>query len=557
MKQVKHQSSNGSDHNRYAAIYARVSTEDQGKGFSIPTQIESGQKLAAHEGYTVPDTHVLIDEGISGTTIDRPGLRRLRDLVNTKAITAVVVHDPDRLSRNLGHQLVLAEEFERAGVKLLIVSHPMEQGPEGWLFFQMRGALAEYERAKTLERTRRGTVGRIQAGHPWGGRVPLGYRYISEPHGGRYEVDEEEAALVRRIYAMCLDGMSLRAIARQLTSEGLPTPLERRAVDRTWRRFPPGTWQPSTVRDLLSSEAYTGRAAWGKREKSPHSPHRRLRPESEWIPLAIPPIIDTATFEAAKATLARHKALAKRNRKHEYLFAGVWLRCGRCGRGMTGISWKPAIRYYHCSSHHNIMDPRLRCAGSIRADVIEPQVWAAIMRVLEKPELIDAEVAKRKGNADVQRAEIQREVGVIEAALARCDREAQRWADAYAGEVINLAELKAYRADIEARRQSLQAEHAGRQAKLKAIGRDVEQTKLLSDYCARVRQRLQTFSNAEKQAAFDALGIRVSWIPGQPLTIEGSIPVAEIANRSPGSTLCRGSGKTLGPTPGGDRHPAP
>jgi site-specific DNA recombinase len=72
--------------------------------------------------------------------------------VHTKAIAAVVVHDPDRLSRNLGHQLLLAEEFERAGVKFLIVSHPMEQGPEGWLYFQMHGALAEYERARILER---------------------------------------------------------------------------------------------------------------------------------------------------------------------------------------------------------------------------------------------------------------------------------------------------------------------------------------------------------------------------------------------------------------------
>src|SRR5687767_14020609 len=162
---------------QHAAIYARVSTEDQGKGFSIPTQIEACQKLADHEGYTVAEASVLVDEGISGTTMDRPNLRKLRDLVNTHAIAAAIVYDPDRLSRNLGHQLLLAEEFERADVKLLIVSHPMEQGPEGWLFFQMRGALAEYERAKLLERTQRGRLGRAKAGYVNGGRVPLGYRY--------------------------------------------------------------------------------------------------------------------------------------------------------------------------------------------------------------------------------------------------------------------------------------------------------------------------------------------------------------------------------------------
>jgi site-specific DNA recombinase len=69
--------------------------------------------------------------------------------------------------------------MERAGVKLLIVSHPLEQGPEGWLFFQMRGAIAEYERAKILERLKRGLIGRAQAKHTSGGNVPLGYRYIA------------------------------------------------------------------------------------------------------------------------------------------------------------------------------------------------------------------------------------------------------------------------------------------------------------------------------------------------------------------------------------------
>jgi DNA invertase Pin-like site-specific DNA recombinase len=78
MSQVREHTQNGADHARYAAIYARVSTEDQGKGCSIPTQIEACQKLAEREGYTVPESHILVDEGISGTTMDRPHLRKLR-----------------------------------------------------------------------------------------------------------------------------------------------------------------------------------------------------------------------------------------------------------------------------------------------------------------------------------------------------------------------------------------------------------------------------------------------------------------------------------------------
>jgi hypothetical protein len=121
-------------------------------------------------------------------------------------------------------------------------------------------------------------------------------------------------------------------------------------------------------------------------------------------------------------------------------------------------------------------------------------------------------------------------VALIETALAKCDREEQRWSEAYAVEVINLAELKAYRADIEARRQSLQAHRGSLQAELDLIGQAVAHVEVLVDYCARVRQRLQTFDHAEKRVAFEALDIHVSWIPGQPLKIEGSIPIGEIVN---------------------------
>src|SRR5439155_19803382 len=134
-------------------------------------------------------------------------------------VRAVIVYDPDRLSRTLGHQLLLSEELDQAKVRLLVVSHPLEKGPEGWLFFQMRGAIAEYERTKILERTNRGRLGRAQAGYPHGGVVPLGYRYVHNKKDGIYEIDPEEAALVQRIFQLYLGGMSFKTLARVLKSE--------------------------------------------------------------------------------------------------------------------------------------------------------------------------------------------------------------------------------------------------------------------------------------------------------------------------------------------------
>jgi site-specific DNA recombinase len=517
---------NHHDGQAYAAIYARVSTEDQGKGFSIPTQIEACQKLGEREGYAVPGGYVLIDEGLSGTTMDRPNLRKLRDLVNAGAIAAAIVYDPDRLSRNLGHQLLLAEEFERAGVKLLIVSHPLEQGPEGWLFFQMRGALAEYERAKILERLKRGLIGRAKAGHVNGGGVAFGYRYVREEHGGRWEIDEEEAVVVRRIFHLCLEGMPTRAIARLLTQERVASKHDRHPGLSGRKEAGVGEWHAQTVHGLLTYEGYTGRLYYNK-QRALSKTRRADRPRDEWVEVKIPAIIADDFFHTVQAQLARNKALAQRNRKYNYLFLGGRLRCGQCGRAMTGEA-PHGTRRYRCSSRTTFTDPAKRCKAYVNANDAEARVWHAIEQVLQQPDLIAAEVQRQQEDAEEQRAEILREVSLLEDALAKCEREEHRWAQAYISEVINLAELKGYRAEIAARRESVITQRQQLQTTLDTIGQAVEHVEALIGYCERVRQRLQTFDAAEKRLAFESLNVRITWTPGQPLAIEGTIPLGEI-----------------------------
>jgi hypothetical protein len=197
---------------------------------------------------------------------------------------------------------------------------------------------------------------------------------------------------------------------------------------------------------------------------------------------------------------------------------------------MSSLCRAQKYRYYTCNSQHQFLDPALRCRGSIRADVIEPKVWGTVLRVLEDPELIAAKVARQGASAEVQRAAIMQQLALIDSALAKCDREAQRWADAYAAEVINLDELRACRREIEARRQSLQGEQEGCQRQLDAIGATVQQVDALTGYCARVRERLQAFDHVEKRRAIEALDIRVHWTPGEPLAVQGSIPLESIAD---------------------------
>jgi hypothetical protein len=159
----------------------------------------------------------------------------------------------------------------------------------------------------------------------------------------------------------------------------------------------------------------------------------------------------------------------------------------------------------------------------------EGRVWDAVLRLLEQPELIATEVAKQEATTDDQRAELGRQMALIKAALVKCERDEQRWAEAYIAEVINVAELKGYRAEIDERRQGLLAEQAQLQVQLEAMGRHVAQIDTLIDYCARVRWALRTFDATEKRRTFEALDLRVTWTPGQPLSIQGTIPLDAIA----------------------------
>jgi hypothetical protein len=142
--------------------------------------------------------------------------------------------------------------------------------------------------------------------------------------------------------------------------------------------------------------------------------------------------------------------------------------------------------------------------------------------------MIAAEVAQHEDTAGERRAALLQEIEVIEAGLATCDREAQRWAEAYAAEVISLPELKEYRTEIATRRHRLQVQHAGLRVEMEAIGQTSGHLESLISYCIHVRQCLQTFDEREKRLALEALDIRVTWTPHEPLTIQGSIPLSDI-----------------------------
>ena len=138
------------------ALYARVSSDQQARGNTIASQVAAVRERIAADTLALDAGQVFIDDGYSGTTLRRPALERLRDAVAAGVIDRVYVHAPDRLARRYAYQVLLIEEFRRAGAEVIFVNRPIGTSAEDDLLLQVQGMIAEYERAQFLERSRRG-----------------------------------------------------------------------------------------------------------------------------------------------------------------------------------------------------------------------------------------------------------------------------------------------------------------------------------------------------------------------------------------------------------------
>jgi len=326
------------------AFYARVSTERQERQQTIDSQLAALHAWAAAQGHPVSDEHVFRDEGYSGSRLDRPGLDALRDAVRDGAVGTLVVLTPDRLARKYAYQVVLLEEFRRAGAEVVFLQHPISDDPNDQLLLQIQDAIAEYERAVLGERFRRGKLHKARDGHYITGRPAYGYSYVPRRDAvpGRIIVNEQEAELVRRVYGWFTDEQTtIRQVIKRLNA-GPDLPRSGRPA-----------WSASTVHHMLADPIYAGTAYANRyayvpatKPRSPrgprNSPGRRcLKPREQWIAIPVPALVDQSTWDQAQVQLARNAALSFRNNtRHSYLLRCL-LTCEVCGLAMYGIT-RPA-----------------------------------------------------------------------------------------------------------------------------------------------------------------------------------------------------------------------
>jgi site-specific DNA recombinase len=423
------------------ALYARVSSEQQAEAGTIESQVAALRERIQQDGYGLSDEMVFIDNGYSGTTLIRPALERLRDAVALHDLHRVYMLSPDRLARKYAYQVLLVEEFQRSGVEILFLNHPVGETAEDHLLLQMQGMIAEYERAKILERSRRGKRHAAQSGEVAVlSGAPYGYRYICKQTGdgqARYEVNLQEAEVVRQIFGWIgIERASIGEVSRRLKQASLASPRGKNYWDRT------------TVWGILKNPAYKGSAAFGKTQSGPVRPRLRAqrgrslqprrgistfdRPAAEWSQVPVPALVDEALFETVQTQLQENRKRARLNQRGaRYLLQGL-LVCSQCGYAYYGkpVSLKSSkgkereYAYYRCSGTdaYRFGGERICENLQVRTDRLDQQVWEEVCALLEDHQRLQQEYERRLNsprNENESLAVLQAQRGKIQQGMIR------------------------------------------------------------------------------------------------------------------------------------------
>ena len=454
-----------------AAIYARVSSARQKEEQTIASQTEALRAFAAAEGLDVPQEWIFEDEGFSGATLIRPELERLRDLAAEIEIPVVLCHAPDRLARRYAYQALLIEEFARVGTEVRFLKGPKAKTPEDELLLQFQGMIAEYERAQISERTRRGKLHRARSGSAAVlSGAPYGYHYVrkSEEAEARYEIVEREAVVVRELFRLYVDeNESIAGLSRWLGEQGIVTATGKMRWDR------------STIWGMLRNPAYCGRAAFGKtrmvgarpkmtrpvRRKgkriAPGAQVARDRPQSEWIEIAVPPIVSDENFQLAARRLQDNRRFAPRGTKEPSFLQGL-VACATCGYSYYRTSTRTKKRklyYYRClgSDDYRYENGRVCSSRPVRQDYLEDLVWGHVTRLMADPGLIRAEIERRLSDLRAT-SPITAQKSRFELEFSRVTRTKTRLLEAYQEELVSLDELRARMPDLRKKESALRAQ---------------------------------------------------------------------------------------------------
>src|SRR5262245_43317972 len=423
-----------------AAIYARKSTDqnvaDEEK--SVTRQVERARAYAERKGWTVAEEHVYTDNGISGAEfLKRPGFLRLMNALKPRPpFQVLIMSEESRLGREQIETAYALKQLAQAGVRVFLYLEDRERtldSPTDKLLMSVTAFADELERDKARQRTYDAMERKARALHVTGGRV-YGYDNVDVPgpNGQRSHVvrrvNEEQAAVVRRIFALCAEGQGFTRIAKALNEDGVHPP--RRASG----------WAPTAVREILRRPLYRGEVIWNRQQKRDRWGRKRYldRPEEQWITAAAPElriVLDDLwraahrRLDAAREVYASGGRTTDRPDQEKYLLSGL-ATCAACGGSLGAFTrdYKRAGqrgRFYGCNYNHKRGAKVWANRLLIRQDKLDQVVLEAIAealdeRLLERAvEKAAARLAQRKQATPDRRRQLERELADVEARIQR------------------------------------------------------------------------------------------------------------------------------------------
>ena len=351
-----------------AAVYARKSTDQGGvsdEQKSVSRQIDRARAFAAAKGWTVSEEHVFVDDGISGAEFaKRPGFVRLMNsLTPYPRFDALIMSEESRLGRESIEVAYALKQITRADVRVFFYLDDRERtldGPMDKAMLALQTMADEMERVKARQRTYDAMERRARAGYVTGGRT-FGYDNVTVagPDGKRshvvHAINEQQAAVVRRVFELRAEGFGLKAIAGILNGDGACSPRPQRGR--------PNGWADSSVREILNRDKYRGVTIWNRTEKRDRDGQVRPRARPKAAHLSVPTphlrIVSDEQWQTAHARMAadalRYTGRPKAGRppgvSGGYLLTGM-ARCAVCNAGIeahTRNHGGQRVSFYACA----------------------------------------------------------------------------------------------------------------------------------------------------------------------------------------------------------------
>lgn len=385
---------------KITALYCRLSRDDEQEGASgsIKNQQSILEKYAKDNGF--PNPRVFVDDGWSGTTFARPAFTEIMELADKGLIGTLIVKDHSRLGRNrLVVGQLLEEGFDSLGVRYIAIMDNIDTEKGISDLVPMQDLFNEWHAKNTSQKVRNVFKNKGMSGIPLTTNPPFGYMKNSD-NKKEWIIDEEAAKVVRRIFALCIDGFGPTQIAKKLKADKVMTPTEYwNSIGRNCSKPPerPFNWCSDTVANILSKQEYCGDTVnFRSTTKSFKNKTKIERPQEEWkiFPNTHPAIIEREVFELVQE-LRQHR---RRPNKSGIVspFSGL-LYCADCGEKLyysVTNNYKREQAYFFCSAYRK--NSEVCSAHYIREKVVTETVLESMRRILLNVQAFEKEFARKQ-----------------------------------------------------------------------------------------------------------------------------------------------------------------